>query len=385
VPDLTSHPIAVDDGELDDLRDRLRHTRWPEREAVDDWSQGVPLAYVQELCAYWADRYDWRRVEAELNRFEQLRFVPEVGAPDVVGVQVLHAPSAHPDATPLVLTHGWPGSVVEFLDVIEPLRDPSRHGGEAADAFHVVCPTMPGYGFSDKPTRTGWGVERIADAWAELMTALGYERFGAQGGDWGSAVSTAIAAQHPDRCIGIHLNMVSVRPGRDPEQYTEAERTAVDRLEEHRRWGMGYSTEQSTRPQTVGYALVDSPAGQAAWIVEKFWAWTDHGGLPDQAVSRDRMLDNVMHYWLPGAGASSGRLYWESFNRFRNPEPIAVPAGMSIFPKEIFAPSRRWAEERFTDIRHWNELDRGGHFAAFERPAEFVDEVRAAFRAIRGG
>jgi pimeloyl-ACP methyl ester carboxylesterase len=268
--------------------------------------------------------------------------------------------------------------------VVDPLRDPAKHGGDPADAFHVVCPTMPGYGFSDKPTRTGWGVERIADAWAELMTALGYARFGAQGGDWGSAVTTALGVQHPDRCVGIHLNMVSVRPGGgDGEELTESERAAIARLEDHRKWGMGYSTQQSTRPQTLGYGLVDSPAAQAAWIVEKFWAWADHDGHPEQAVNRDRLLDNVMHYWLPGTGASSGRLYWESFGTFRGSGPITVPAAMSIFPKEIFAPSRRWAEERFTDIRHWNELDAGGHFAAFERPAVFVDEVRSAFRTMR--
>ncbi len=378
---ISPNPIAVDQSALDDLRERLARTRWPEREAVDDWSQGIPLAYVQMLCDHWSTSYDWRRVEAELNRFEQLRFTTTVGAPDTLGIQVLHAPSPHADAVPLVLTHGWPGSVVEFLDVVEPLRDPTAHGGDAADAFHVVCPTMPGYGFSDKPTRTGWGVERIADAWAELMTALGYERFGAQGGDWGSAVTSAIAVQHPDRCIGIHLNMVSVRPGRD--DLTEAEQRAIARLDDHRKWGVGYSTQQATRPQTLGYGLVDSPAAQAAWIVEKFWAWADHGGVPDDAVSVDRLLDNVMHYWLPGAGASSGRLYWESFNRFRRSEAIGVPSAMSIFPKEIFAPSRRWAEESFTDIRHWNELDRGGHFAAFEQPELFVDEVRAGFRTMR--
>lgn len=380
---LDPAPIDVPEARLDDLRERLVRTRWPEREVVDDWSQGIPLAYVQELCATWRTTYDWRRCEAELNAFEQLRFVPEVGAPDRLGIQVLHAPSPHPGAIPLVLTHGWPGSVVEFLDVVERLRDPVAAGGSAADAFHVVCPTMPGYGFSDKPTAPGWGVERIADAWAELMTALGYERFGAQGGDWGSAVTVALGAQHPERIVGIHLNMVSAGPGRDGGDLTEAEQTAMARLEDHRKWGTGYSTQQSTRPQTLGYGLVDSPAAQAAWIVEKFWAWVDHDGHPEDAVSRDRLLDNVMHYWLPAAGASSGRLYWESFSRIAGPPTIDVPAGMSIFPKEIFTPSRRWAERRFTDIRHWNELDRGGHFAAFEQPDLFVDEVRTFFRTVR--
>jgi epoxide hydrolase len=380
---LSPNPIAVPDADLDDLRQRLARTRWPERETVDDWSQGIPLGYVQELCGYWADRYDWRRVESELNGFEQLRFVPEAGAPDTVGVQVLHAPSPHAGALPLVLTHGWPGSVVEFLDVVEPLRDPTISGGDPADAFHIVCPTMPGYGFSDKPTRAGWNVERIADAWTELMAAFGYDRFGAQGGDWGAAITTALGAYHADRVVGIHLNMVTAGPGRERDDLTDQEQAALARLEEHRRWGMGYSTQQSTRPQTLGYGLVDSPAAQAAWVVEKFWAWADHKGHPEDAVSRDRLLDNVMHYWLPGAGASSARLYWESFGTFGATDTIDVPSGMSIFPKEIFAPSRRWAERRFTDIRHWNELDAGGHFAAFEQPAAFVDEVRTFFRIVR--
>jgi epoxide hydrolase len=379
---LEPHPIAVPDEDLEDLRHRLHRTRWPEREAVDDWSQGIPLAYVQELCATWADTYDWRRVEAELNRFEQLRFTTDVGAPDSLGIQVLHAPSPHPDALPLVLTHGWPGSVVEFLDVVEPLRDPTLTGGDPADAFHVVCPSLPGFGFSDKPTRTGWGIPRIADAWAELMTALGYEHFGAQGGDWGAGVTTALGLAHPDRCVGIHLNMVLAGPGPDDEP-TDAERAALAAFEDHRRWGTGYSTQQSTRPQTLGYGLVDSPAGQAAWVVEKFWAWTDNQGHPEDAVSRDRLLDNVMHYWLPGTGASSGRLYWESFGALRGGDQVDVPSGMSIFPKEILRASRRWADRRYTDIRHWNELDAGGHFAAFEQPSVFVDELRAFFRLVR--
>ncbi len=379
---LTPAPIEVPDAALDDLRDRLRRTRWPEREAVDDWSQGIPLSYVQELCATWADDYDWRRVEAELNGFQQLRFGGTGAGGEPLGIQVLYAPSPEPDAIPVVFTHGWPGSVVEFLDAIEPLRDPANHGGDAADAFHVVCPTMPGYGFSDKPSHPGTGVEHIADIWARLMTALGYDRFGAQGGDWGSAVTTFLAVRHPERMIGIHLNMVAAGPGKDDSEMTAAEQAAMAALAEHQRWGIGYSTQQSTRPQTVGYGLVDSPAAQAAWIVEKFWAWTDNDGHPEDAVTRDRLLDNVMHYWLPAAGASSARLYWESFGRLGRGE-TAVPTGASTFPKEIIRPSRRWAERRFTDIRYWNELDAGGHFAALEQPAAFVDEVRAAFRTMR--
>jgi pimeloyl-ACP methyl ester carboxylesterase len=369
--------LDVPDAVLDDLRDRLRRTRWPDKETVDDWSQGIPLGYVQELCGYWADAYDWRRCETELNAYPQSRV--EV---DGLGIHVLHAVSPEPGALPLVLTHGWPGSIIEFLDVIEPLRDPVAHGGDAADAFHVVCPSLPGYGFSDKPDTTGWGIERIADAWADVMAALGYDRFGAQGGDWGSTVTSSLGGRHPDRCLGIHLNMMTVGPGKDPEPMTEFEQAAMASLAHYQEREAGYSTQQATRPQTVGYGLVDSPAAQLAWIVEKFWAWADHGGHPEDVFSRDRLLDNVMLYWIPGAGASSARLYWESFRR-RNRAPVTVPAGMSIFPKEIFRSSRRWAERVYTDIRHWNELDRGGHFAAFEQPEIFVDEVRAFFRTVR--
>ena len=371
--------ISATDADLDDLRARLRRTRWPEAEPVDDWSQGIPLAYVQELCAHWADEYDWRRVEAELDGYEQVRI-----AVDGVGIHVLHARSPQTDALPIVMTHGWPGSIVEFLDVLGPLTDPAAHGGDPVDSFHVVCPTLPGYGWSDKPTTPGWGVERIADAWVDVMAAVGYERFGAQGGDWGSAVTTELGHRHGEHCIGIHLNMVSVGPGRGgTDELTAAEQAALDSLARYQEWQAGYSTQQATRPQTVGYGLVDSPAMQAAWIVEKFWDWSDHDGHPEDVFRRDRLLDNVMMYWLPAAGASSARLYWESFRRRRPRGTIDVPSGMSIFPKEIFRASRRWAERRFTDIRHWNELDRGGHFAAFERPDTFVDEVRTFFRHVR--
>ena len=375
---LTSHPITVAESDLEDLRDRLRRTRWPDRETVDDWSQGIPLTYVQDVCRYWADEYDWRRVEAELNGFEQLRYTDPSG----LGIQVLHAPSPEPAALPLVLTHGWPGSVVEFLDVVEALRDPASHGGERADAFHVVCPTLPGYGFSDKPTNAGWGVERIADCWAGLMPALGYPQYGAQGGDWGASVTTSLGVRDPAHCVGIHLNMVTVGPPHGATDHTESEQAALASLVHYQEWDSGYSTQQATRPQTLGYGLVDSPAGQAAWVLEKFWSWADHGGHPENVLTRDRLLDNVMHYWLPGAGASSGRLYWESFRR-RQREPVEIPSGMSIFPKEIFRASRRWAERRFVDIRYWNELERGGHFAAFEVPEVYVDEVRAFFRTVR--
>ena len=377
--EIVPFTLAVPDADLADLRERLARTRWPERETVDDWSQGIPLGYLRELCDYWRDGYDWRRVEARLNAIGQ--FSAEI---DGLAIHFLHARSSHPGALPLVLTHGWPGSVVEFLDAIGPLVDPPAYGGDAADAFHVVCPSLPGYGFSGKPSAPGWGVRRIAAAWAELMARLGYERYGVQGGDWGGAVTIALALLDSGHLAGVHTNFPIVDPAA-PERFGEPndeERDAVAALREHRRWGTGYSKQQSTRPQTLGYALVDSPAGQCAWIVEKFWAWTDCDGHPENAVTRDRLLDNVMLYWLPATAASSARLYWESFNR-RELTPIAVPAGVSVFPKEILRVSERWAATRFTDLRHFNRLPRGGHFAALEQPELFVEELRAFFRHVR--
>ena len=368
--------IEIPQADLDDLVDRLSRTRWPEAEPVDDWSQGMPLGYLRELCGYWADGYDWRAREALLNTFPQYR--TEI---DGLGIHFVHARSPHPDAMPLVITHGWPGSIVEFQKVIGPLTDPTAHGGDAADAFHVICPSLPGYGFSDKPTAPGWNVPRIADAWAALMARLGYDRYGAQGGDWGAMVTSAIGWRDAAHLAGIHLNMPLAVPDL-AEPLTDAEQAAMDGFTHYQQWESGYSKEQSTRPQTVGYGLVDSPVGQAAWIVEKFWAWTDCDGDPQTVLTRDELLDNVMLYWLPATGASSARLYWESFDDI-DFTPIDVPVGCSIFPKEIFRMSKRWAEGRFSDLRHWNELDRGGHFAAFEQPDTYVDEVRAFFRLVR--
>jgi pimeloyl-ACP methyl ester carboxylesterase len=374
--DVTPYRIEVPEADLRDLRERLRRTRWPEAETVDDWSQGTPLSYVQELCGYWAEGYDWRATESRLNRFPQFR--TEI---DGLGIHFIHARSPHAGALPLVITHGWPGSVVEFHKVIEPLTDPPAHGGDASDAFHVVCPSLPGYGFSDKPARHGWDTGRIAGAW--VMARLGYARYGAQGGDWGAAVTANLGQQEVEHLAGIHLNMAVAAPDQSTfGELTEAEQAALAALKHYQDWDSGYSKEQSTRPQTLGYGLLDSPAGQCAWIVEKFWAWTDCDGHPENVLTRDELLDNVMMYWLPGAGASSARLYWESFRR-GNLDPVAAPTGVSVFPKEIIRVSRRWAEKRFTDIRYWNELDKGGHFAAFEQPASFVDEVRAFFRLVR--
>jgi pimeloyl-ACP methyl ester carboxylesterase len=368
--------VAVPDADLDDLRDRLARTRWPEHETVDDWSQGVPLDWLQRVCAYWADGYDWRSCERALNGFSQHR-----ATLDGLAIHFLHARSPEPGAVPLLMTHGWPGSVVEFLDVVGPLSDPGAHGGDPADAFHVVCPSLPGYGFSERPSSTGWDVPRIAAAWGELMGSLGYDRYVAQGGDWGSIVTSCLGARDP-RCVGIHLNMVIAEPGPDDQPLTEQEQAALVDLAEHGRTGTGYSTQQGTRPQTLGYGLVDSPVAQAAWILEKFWAWTDCDTVPEDAIALDRLLDNVSVYWFTATGASSGRLYWQGMRGYPR-EPVSVPSGMSIFPREIFRPSRRWAARQYLDIRHWHEADRGGHFAAMEQPDLFVEEVRACFRGLR--
>jgi pimeloyl-ACP methyl ester carboxylesterase len=382
---VESFRIEIAEAELDDLRERLSQTRWPERETVDDWSQGVPLAYVRALCDYWANKYDWRATEARLNALPQLR--TEL---DGLGIHFVHVPSEHRDAVPIVITHGWPGSIVEFLKAIGPLTDPPAHGGDAADAFHVVLPSLPGYGFSDKPSATGWGVERIADAWAELMARLGYARYGAVGSDWGTSISSLIGQRDREHVLGIHLMPPLAPP--DPgtfDDLTDSERAALADLERASEWESGYSEEHATRPQTIGYSLTDSPAGVCAWIVEKFRAWTDCDGHPENVLTRDELLDNLMLYWLPRTGASSARLYWESIRQVNEwiggslTNTIDVPTGCSIFPKEIQRPSRRWAERRFPDIRHWSELDRGGHFAAFEQPELFVNELRAFFRRLR--
>lgn len=377
--------IAVAEGELADLRDRLARTRWPDAETVDDWSQGVPLAYLRSLCAYWADGYDWRAFEKRVNALPQYRTVV-----DGLGIHFLHVRSPHPGALPLVLTNGWPGSVVEYLDVIGPLTDPVAHGGSASDAFHVVCPTLPGYGFSDKPSAPGWGVQRIADAWAELMARLGYARYGAHGSDWGNSVTTALGQQHPGVLAGIHVQPPIAAP--DPATFsdlTDRERSALESLAVSESQESGYAAEQSTKPQTVGYGLVDSPVALCAWIVEKYRSWIDFEGDPEELLTRDTILDNVSLYWFTRSGASSARLYWESFRQVSEwfskstTDTVPVPAGCSVFPREVPRPSRRWAARRYTDIRYWNEPARGGHFAALEQPELWVAELRNFFRLVR--
>jgi len=370
--------INVADEVLADLKARLERTRWPEAEVVGDWSQGIPLQWTQEICRYWATTYDWRAREARLNGFPQ--FVTGI---DGLDIHFLHVRSPRPDALPLIITHGWPGSIVEFHKVIAPLVDPEAHGGEAADAFHVICPSLPGFGFSAKPTAAGWGVGRIAAAWATLMDRLGYARYGAQGGDWGSAVTTALGATDPSHCAGIHITLAfGARPKVDGGEPTPEEARTLAGIRHYADWDSGYSKQQSTRPQTLGYGLTDSPAGQAAWILEKFWAWTDCNGHPENIFSKDELLDNVMLYWVTSSATSSARLYWESFGK-RAPVTVKVPTGVAAFPKEIITPVRRWMEESFPNIQHWTEMPKGGHFAAFEQPELFVNDVRAFFRGLR--
>jgi pimeloyl-ACP methyl ester carboxylesterase len=362
------------DAAIGDLRERLARARWPEPETVDDWSQGVPLSYQREVCDYWAQGYDFVAAQDRLERYPQFRH--EV---DGLGIHFLHQPSRHAGAMPLVLTHGWPGTYVEFLDVVDALVDPD----DPADAFHVVVPSLPGYAYSDKPTSPGWSVPRIARAWDTLMLDLGYEHYGAQGGDWGAMVTTSIGQQCAAHVTGIHVNLPIVNFAEcDMTDLTDQEAGALARAGEHSEWGRGYSEEQSTRPQTLGYGLTDSPAGQCAWILEKFWAWTDNDGDPEDALSKDQMLDDISLYWFTSTAASSARLYWESLKTV-NTEPVACPSGVSSFPKEIVGVSERWARTRFTDLRWYGAPARGGHFAAFEQPEIFVGEVRGFFRTVR--
>jgi pimeloyl-ACP methyl ester carboxylesterase len=375
---ITPFEISIPDDQINDLRQRLAQTRWADPETVDDWSQGIPRGYIQEVCEYWAKEYDWRDREKRLNRFPQ--FKTEISG---LNIHFIHVKSPEPNAMPLIMTHGWPGSIVEFQKVIAKLADPVAHGGKAEDAFHVVCPSLPGYGFSDKPTETGWGVEKIAETWATLMARLGYERYAAQGGDWGAMVTTCVGAQDPEHCLGIHLNMAIAPPTPESmDNLSELEQRALAGIAHYNEKDSGYSKQQSTRPQSLGYALVDSPAGQAAWIMEKFWSWTDCDGHPENVLTRDEMLDNVMLYWWPATAASSARLYWESFGSPPMMD-VKVPVAVSVFPKEIFQASKRWCEARYENLSYYNSLEKGGHFAAFEQPETFIEEVRSGLRPIR--
>lgn len=363
--------ISFDQNQLDDLYDRLTRTRLPEAETVGDWDQGLPLHYAQELLEYWKNDYDWRRCEAALNKLPNY-----LATIDDLDIHFLHIRSSRPDAVPLIMTHGWPGSILEFIDCLSALAEP-----DASDvpAFHLVIPSLPGYAFSGKPTQSGWSIEKTASAWDGLMRALGYDRYFAQGGDWGAMVTSAIGAQNLGGCAAIHINMPVAPP--PPEVLaapTPYEQDALARLGWYRDKDNGYARIQATRPQTIGYGLTDSPIGQMAWIVEKFHGWADCDGHPENIFSKDQLLDNVMLYWLTASAASSARLYWHSFDDQNRPE-VHVPTGCSLFKQEIFRPSRRWAETRFKNITYWNEIDKGGHFAAMEQPELFVAELRNCF------
>jgi pimeloyl-ACP methyl ester carboxylesterase len=374
--DITPFTISIPDSQLTDLKLRLSLTRFPDKETPPDWSQGIPLDYMHKVKDYWQNTYHWPDREALLNRWPG--FKTELQG---LGVHFLHIRSIHEDARPLLMTHGWPGSIVEFQKTIEPLTNPTAHGGTADQAFHIVCPTLPGFGFSDQPTEPGWGIEKIARAWDELMVRLGYNQYLAQGGDWGAIVTTAIGVQNLGHCQGIHITMPIVGPDPDTlNDLSELEQASLAAAQFYQNHDSGYSKQQSTRPQTLGYGLADSPIGQAAWILEKFYQWMDCQGDPMNIVSLDELLDNIMLYWLPDAGASSARIYWESFgSNTLSSAPVAIPSAISIFPKEIFKSSERWARKRFSDLLYFNVLEVGGHFAALEQPELFVSELRKAF------
>jgi len=378
-PSITPFRINVADEEISDLHARLDRIRWPERETVSDWSQGVPLAEMRKLADYWRHSYDWRRCEATLNRYPQFKTTL-----DGLEFHFLHIRSSNENALPLILTHGWPGSIIEFLKVIGPLSEPQDFGGDARDAFHLVVPSLPGYGFSGKPSDSGWGLARIAASWDTLMKRLGYREYVAQGGDWGSAVTHKLARLKPEGLKAIHTNLPVVMPPPPYENLNAEETAMLAAMGHYQRWEAGYSTQQMSRPQTLGYALADSPIGQAAWIFEKFRAWADCDGNPLNILSYDELLDSIMMYWLPNCGASSAQLYWESFeNAFVVTEPVPGPCGYSVFPREIYQAPRSWAERCTPELIHWNELDKGGHFAAFEQPGLFVNELRNCFRKLR--
>jgi epoxide hydrolase len=383
-PEIRPFRIDIPQADLDDLRDRLARTRWPDELPGVGWTRGVPLGYLKELAWYWADGYDWPKQEARLNEFPQ--FTTTI---DGQNIHFLHVRSPEPDALPLILTHGWPGSIVEFLNVIGPLTDPRAHRGDPADAFHLVIPSLPGYGLSGPTHQIGWTTDRVATAWAELMARLGYQRYGAQGGDWGAFVAPQLGRIDPDHLVGVHLNaatfgFIPFGPV-DPEElasFTDAERARLERLNTSTAGpGNGYFEVQATRPQTLAYALTDSPVGQLAWIVERFKEWTWAAEVPEDAVDRDQLLTNVMLYWLTGTARSSAELYYENTHAgFSGQQPGTTPTGVAVFAGDYAI--RRYAE-RTNHIVHWTEFDRGGHFAAMEAPDLLVGDVRSFFRGLR--
>jgi pimeloyl-ACP methyl ester carboxylesterase len=378
--DIRPFRVAVPDAELDDLAQRLAMTRWPDPETVPDWSQGVRVENARALVSHWRERYDWRRFEAELNAHPQ--FTTTIEGLDI---HFVHVRSANPGAMPLLLTHGWPGSVADFLALIGPLTDPVAHGGDARDSFDVVIPSLPGFGFSGKPTETGWDVARIARAWAELMRRLGYEAWSAHGGDWGAAVTTALGAQRPEGLLGIHLSTPYAFPDPLPaaDTLSAEERRAVEGLAYYGGPLGGSNHLQGTKPETVGFALADSPAGQAAWIYEKYQSKTDNDGLAEDALDVDVMLDVISLFWFTNSAASSARIYWENRSASMAGPMLALPVAVTVFPRDIPRLPRSFVERAYSDLIHYGEAPAGGHFAALEQPGILVDELRAGLRGLR--
>jgi pimeloyl-ACP methyl ester carboxylesterase len=386
--DIRPFQVEIPEEQIADLRRRIAATRWPSKELVDDRSQGVQLAALQELARYWSEDYDFGRIEARLNALPQ--FTTEI---DGVEIHFIHVRSKHDDALPLIMTHGWPGSVIELLDSIGPLTNPTAHGGSAEDAFHLVLPSIPGYGFSGKPTELGWGPARVARAWGQLMPRLGYTRYVAQGGDVGSQITDTMGRQAPEGLIGIHTNLLSPALGGSPMPGdTEEERAALEAIATVKATGFGYFLEQATRPETIGYALLDSPIALAAWMLDhdtdSYYkigrAFVD--GKPSGNLTRDQILDNITVYWLTGTGASAARSYWEGGQKpagSQTPPPVTIPVGFTTFPGEIWRSPRSWVEAAYPSLTYFNEVDKGGHFAAWEEPELFSSEVRAAFRSVR--
>lgn len=383
---IKPYRIAIPQADIDDLRRRLAATRWPGELAGTGWQRGVPVAYLKELASYWQERFDWRAAEEQLNRYPQ--FTTNIDGADI---HFVHVRSPEPSAMPLLITHGWPGSFAEFLDLIGPLTNPRAHGGDPGDAFHVVIPSIPGYGFSSLPD-TGWDVPRIARAWAELMRRLGYDRYLAQGGDAGSVISLELGRSDPEHAVGVHVNMLMTFPSGDPAELDGLSELDQSRLQQLVRFDQdlsGYMKIQATRPQTLAYALTDSPVGQLAWIVEKFREWTDSEKVPEDAVDRDRMLTIVSLYWFTATAGSSAHFYYEGAEGVRIaatgavPPPTQVPVGVAVFPRDVFLPIRRIAERDIPTLAHWTEFDRGGHFAAMEQPELLIGDIRTFARMVR--
>lgn len=376
---------------LDDLRRRLAATRWPDRETVPDRSQGVQLDKLQALVRHWETGYDWRKAEAKLNAFPQ--FLTHI---DGLDIHFIHVRSRHPNAMPLIMTHGWPGSVFELLKTIGPLTDPTAHGGTAEDAFHLVLPSIPGFGFSEKPSSTGWNPDRVARAWDALIKRLGYTRYVSQGGDWGAIICDAMGRQAPVGLLGIHVNRIE-RSTTLPPEFAKAlmsgdpppagldaeEREVFDEARAFLGKGFGFAAIMATRPQTLGYSLADSPAGLAAWFYDKYGDWVFTRGEPERAFTRDEMLDNISLYWLTNTGTSSARIYWENSASSAKPGPISIPAAVTIFPGEVYKPPKHWVARLYKNLVYFNRVDKGGHFAAWEEPELFSAEVRTAFRSMR--